>query len=203
MKFEGRQQECIEQRGLKTREMKDQPHQIVLEYNFDLHQKIHLSFYAAFCLLAILELRNLPVDLVSGLYFLFFFAVFLLFVMLIFSRKGFVIKKNRLYRTSFFSGIPLHKQRVELQARPVISILKFKKKQKLIFFSIARPNLSHGFNAFDIYLLNERHTRKNKLLSLKKEVMAIEAANFLIAHTSLKKEAYSPQFANAGANIFF
>lgn len=175
--------------------MKDQPHQIILEHNFDLHQKIHLSFYAAFCLLVILELRDLPVDIVSGLFFTFFFAVFLLFIVLIFSRKGFLIKKDRLYRASFFTGIAVHKKKVELKERPVISILKFKKKQKFAFFSAARPDLSHNFNAFDIYLLNNRHTRKNRLLSLKKEGMATEAIVFLTAHTSLKNEIYRPRFS--------
>lgn len=178
--------------------MKDQPHQIVLEHNFDLHQKIHLSFYAAFCLLVILELRDLPVNIVSGLIFTFFFAVFLLFVVLIFSRKGFVIKKDRLYRASFFTGIAVHKRKIELRERPVISILKFKKKQKFAFFSAARPNLSHNFNAFDIYLLNDGHTRKNRLLSLKKEGAATEAIGFLTAHTTLKSETYSPRFSRSG-----
>lgn len=175
--------------------MKGQPQQIVLEYNFDLHQKIHLSFYAAFCLLLILELRDVPINFASVLFFIFFLLIFLFFTALIFLKKGFLIRNNRLYTASFIRGIPLHKRVVDLKNKPVISVLKFKKRQKFAFFSAAKPDLAHQFNAFDLYLLNERHTQKLRLFSFKQEGVAKDALKFLLSHTSLKNEVYSPRYS--------
>ncbi|MEM7381742.1 MAG: hypothetical protein AAF361_11170 [Bacteroidota bacterium] len=102
--------------------------------------------------------------------------------------------KNGIYKAVFLGQFLLIKQKIKLQDKVACSILKFRKSQKYSFFSAARPDLAHEFNAFDVYLLNQRHTRKLKILSLKKEEKSQMAINFLMEHTGLKHEIYSPDF---------
>lgn len=54
--------------------------------------------------------------------------------------------------------------------------------------------MSHGFNGFDIYLLNEKHTKKERIMSLKSELNSQKAIDFIILNTKLKHEVYNPDF---------
>lgn len=76
-----------------------------------------------------------------------------------------------------------------------VSVLKFRRKQKFAFFTSANPDLSQRFNFFDICLLNEKHTRRQTVISLKNEENAQKAIGFLTANFNLKFEVYSPDFS--------
>lgn len=72
--------------------------------------------------------------------------------------------------------------------------MKFRKSQKMAWFTIARPDLATTFNSFEVNILNKRHTIREPLLTLKKESNAENAIKFLTSKFDLKNEVYCPRF---------
>lgn len=111
-----------------------------------------------------------------------------------FSRKGFLKREGKLYKAKFFRGRVLTRKVMNLQEKPVVSILKFRRSRKYAFFSAAKPDLAAEFNSFEVYVLNESHIKRDLLLRLTNEEKAKEAIDFLISNFPLRHEIYSPNF---------
>ncbi|TDQ28160.1 hypothetical protein CLV82_2962 [Zeaxanthinibacter enoshimensis] len=125
---------------------------------------------------------------------IFLSVTFIILIIWILSKKGFYYKNENLYRGYFIGRLLLIKQKLAIQDKPVCAILKSNKRQKYGFFSAAKPDLANKFGAFDIYLLNENHTAKNRIMTLKHEKNSQKAIDFIMAHTDLKFEVYCPRF---------
>lgn len=104
-----------------------------------------------------------------------------------------VIDKN-LCKGIFVGKKLIFQRKIDLNNKPVFTILKFKKIQKFAFLTVANPDMSHAFNGFDIYLLNEKHTEKERIMCLKSELNSQKAIDFITLNTNLKHEVYSPDF---------
>jgi hypothetical protein len=174
--------------------LKTEPKKISLEYNFNSHQKIHLSIFSGICVVILIGGLQQTINLHNFGLLTFFFLILTGLIVSTFSKKGFVVVKNRLYKGIFFRDILLFKREINLANKPVFSILKFRKKQKYAFFTAANPDLAYEFNAFDIYLLNEKHTIKTLLISLQSEHNSQKASKFISDFTDLDYEIYSPDF---------
>ena len=165
-----------------------------LEPNLTFQQKIHISIFIFFGFAVITALLGTNLDSSK----LFYLAISLLatsfFLAVFFSKNGLVYEGENIYTGVFIGKILLLKNRINLSDKSFCSILKFRKSQKYSFFTAARPDLAHEFNAFDIYLLNDRHTKKLRILSLKKESNSKIAVQFIEDNTNLKYEIYSPNF---------
>lgn len=111
-----------------------------------------------------------------------------------FSKKGFVVIDKALYKGIFVRKKLIYCQKIDLNNKPVFAILIFRKIQKFAFLTVANPDMSHGFNGFDVYLLNEKHTEKERIMSLKSELNSQKAIDFITLYTNLKHEVYSPDF---------
>jgi len=168
---------------------------IILESVFSTHQKIHLSIFGilfiAMTILSAMNLQNLRVLLL----FLIGLSGSFIYVAVTFSKKGFLFKNNDLYYGIFYRNYLLKKRKLDIKENTAFAVLKFKKRQKYAFFTAANPDLASEFNAFDIYLLNEKHTQKEYLISLKNEDHSFKAVSFLEENTGLKFEIYSPDFS--------
>tara|TARA_R110002072_G_scaffold22666_4_gene79638 strand:- start:10070 stop:10501 length:432 start_codon:yes stop_codon:yes gene_type:complete len=130
--------------------------------------------------------------------YLFVFLCAFLFIFLIgkiFSRRGLIAKNNELFIGVFYFKVLFFKKRIDLSKWSKISLLKFNKRQKLAFFTSANPDLSEQYNSFDVCLLNEKHTRRLVLISLKNEENTQIVIRFLSENFSLKYETYSPDFS--------
>jgi hypothetical protein len=165
-----------------------------LEPNLTFQQKIHIAIFIFFGLAIITALLGTTVDASKLLFLALAVLVTSFFIVVFFSKNGLVHEGDKIYTGVFIGQILLLKNRINLTDKRACSILKFRKSQKYSFFTAARPDLAHEFNAFDIYLLNDRHTKKSRILSLKKESNSKIAVQFLVDNTHLKHEVYSPNF---------
>ena len=114
---------------------------------------------------------------------------------MVFSRRGLVVKNDKLYIGVFYFNILIYKKHLDLSEWTKLSILKFRRNQKFAFFTSANPDLSQRFNFFDVCLLNDKHTRRHTMISLKKEESAQNVIGFLSSNFNLKFEIYGPDFS--------
>lgn len=112
----------------------------------------------------------------------------------IISKKGLLTYNEELYKAYFIFGILILKRKVDFDNKPIVSILKLRRSQKLPSTGIVFPSGEHSFYKFYICLLNKSHTSRTELINLKKEENANEIINFLTKNVGLKFETYSPNF---------
>ena len=74
------------------------------------------------------------------------------------------------------------------------SLNKFRKSQKLAWFSGAKPDLAVEYKSFEINILNDRHTKREPILDLKKKENVEPTIQFLTSNFDLKYEKYNPNF---------
>ena len=168
---------------------------LTLESNLSGQQKIHIATFIALGGLMIFKLSAQSLSVEGFVILGIVVAVTAMSVVLFFSKKGLLEKNKTIYNAIFLHRTVVFKSKVELKDVTACSILRFRKSQKFAFFSAARPDLANEFKAFDIYLLNQKHTKKAKLFTLRKEKNSKLAIDFLIAHGKLKFEVYSPDFS--------
>ena len=170
---------------------------IILEERFTTHQKISLILYiGAPFIVSIFYLSISIIDLnIKGYLMLTILILIYGFIILLsFSKKGFLKIKSNLYRGLFFRDKLIFRKRIDLKDRPKISILKFRKTQKLAFFSAARPDLATEFNSFEINILNDKHTKREEIVTLRNIRNAENTIDFLELNFDLKNEIFSPDF---------
>ena len=103
-----------------------------------------------------------------------FVALTILSIGFLFMQNGFSsLSNNRVARGWYLYGIPVRFKKIDAVKFPVISVLKMGKSQKLAWTVAANPDLSVSFTSFDITSLSEKHTKKDRLVILKKEKSAL------------------------------
>lgn len=170
--------------------------EIILESRFTTHQKIHMTLYIGGPLIFIIfSMMRTYLNNMGLFILLMFILIYLSLMCLAFTKRGLLKKEDKLYRGLYFFRKLILKKKIDLTDKPKVSILKFNRRQKMGWFSAARPDLSLAFNALDINLLNEKHTRRETLISLTNDEKATEAINFLENEFNLIHERYSPDFS--------
>src|SRR5690606_4161245 len=142
---------------------------LILGYRLTNHQKFILFLAPAVLLLFIKEMLLASLNFKGYIFVLLCLFLFIFLVVMVFSRRGLVVKNDMLYIGVFYFNILIFKKHIDLSEWTKLSILKFRRKQKFAFFTSANPDLSQRFNFFDICLLNEKHTRRQTVISLKNE----------------------------------
>lgn len=170
---------------------------LILENSFTTHQKIHLYVISSPVIAIIAELLAIDLHWTSPLFILFFLSLLLLVTIFAFSKKGFSKNDGKFYKAKFFWGKVLYRSSINILDRPVISILKFKRSRKYAFFSAAKPDLASTFNSFEVYVLNDRHTKRDLVMRLNSKDKAERAIDFLCSEQLLRHEIYSPNFGYA------
>ncbi|QKX03481.1 hypothetical protein HN014_00625 [Aquimarina sp. TRL1] len=171
--------------------------EIVLESRFTIHQKIHiiLSIGAPFIIIIFLLIVNMPLNFLGYLVLLGFMSLYTLLVCLALTKRGLLKVNDNLYRGLYFRKKLILKKKIDLTHKTKVSILKFKRSQKMAWFTVANPDLSTVFNSFDVTLLNDKHTIKDPLVSLNSNDLAEKSIEFLEQNFDLKFEIYSPDFS--------
>ncbi|WP_299676757.1 hypothetical protein [uncultured Tenacibaculum sp.] len=169
---------------------------LILESKFTTHQKLHVLLCTGFPIVAIINLiyRVKPFFLKS-LIVLFFIILLIAMICSIFLKKGIVKENNNLYQATFLFDKLLQKKKVDLNQKSKVSILKFKRSQKMAWFSVANPDASLTYLRSDVTLLNEKHTTKDVLVSLDDEEKANQVVAFLEEYFQFEYEIYSPDFS--------
>ena len=114
--------------------------------------------------------------------------------MMAYLKRGLIKINSKLYKGSFFSGKLFFKTQIDISEKSKVSILKFRKSQKLAWFSIAKPDLATEFDSFEVNILNDNHTNRLPILDLKGENKIEPVIEFLNSKFGLKIEEYSPNF---------
>lgn len=166
----------------------------IRERAFTIHQMILLIGFSAISLQFFLQLMDYNLTLSGYLTAAFFLTLTLYLLGLAFSKKTLIKKESKLYKGKSIFGILLTRRKIKLNDRPVVSILKFKKKQKFAFVSAASPDQADAFNSFELFVLNEKHTQRDSVVYFSKEHSAEEAVAFLTQDFPLRHEIFSPDF---------
>lgn len=166
-----------------------------LETAYNLHQKMILLGVSLLPALFVIELSGRNLSWIGYLMLMAFLSLFFYLVSLAFSKKRLVKKNNKLYKAKIFNGVTLSRSRIRLTDRPVVSILKFKKSQKMIWFSMAKPDLGKSFNSFEVFVLNESHVKRDSVMYFENEENANKALEFITTGFPLKHEIFSPTTA--------
>ncbi|RKS42523.1 hypothetical protein BC962_3248 [Gillisia mitskevichiae] len=167
---------------------------LILETSFSIHQKIILIVFSLPFLLFIIAILEVDLNWKGYIIFLLALLFFWAFISLAFSKKGMIKNGGKLYKAKFFQGYTIFKRKVDLNDRPVVSILKSKKRQKFAFFSAAKPDLSESFNTFEIFVLNKNHFKRDSIMYFKNENNAKEAIEFMTKDFPLRHELFNPNY---------
>lgn len=169
---------------------------LILESKLTSHQKLHvLLSLGGPVLIVIYKITTLESYFKTNALLVLFILVFIGIVCSVFLKKGVLKVGKTLYKGTFLFNKLLVKKKVDLSDKPKVSILKFKRNQKMAWFSIASPDASLIYLKSDVTLLNEKHTEKEVLISLDNEENANQVVSFLAEHFHMKNEIYSPDFS--------
>ena len=166
----------------------------VREQAFTIHQVIMLIGFSAISLMIFTNLTENELNIIGYLIAILFLTLALYFIALAFSKKTLIKKNGNLYVGKSIFGFVLFRRKVKIDNRPILSLLKFKKNQKFAFVSAARPDQADSFNSFELFVLNEKHTKRDSVLYFKNEQNAEQAIDFLTTDFPLKHEIFSPDF---------
>jgi len=173
--------------------LKTEQNEIIIEYNYDNYQKVNLIIFIITILGIVIFLLQQTFSLLL-LGFITFFSLIIIFsIIALFSKNGLVVKNKELYIADFFLTKLLHKRKVKFTDKSAFSILKLRKKQKTVM-TVSNPDSSYRLISYDIYLLNDKHTKKQYLMSLRNENDSKNASEFISTYSNFKYEIYSPDF---------
>lgn len=149
-----------------------------LESNFSTYQKLQLFLGAIFSLFIILFFLLSELFILGYIVLVGFTIFFIFLIILIFQKIGFLAVNDQLYFAYFISSKVIYKYKVDLKSKTSFSISKTRKSQKFAFASKGNPDMATQFSDFTFYLLNERHTKKELLISIVKEENVEKIINF-------------------------
>lgn len=163
---------------------------VILEDRFDLWQKFNISILLGglgyFMFPSMYSINHLFHLSTSGYTFLLISSSMMVSIPILMLLKwGLIAKNGQLYRGSFLFQKPILKKLYYIDERPEVAVLKFRR-------NIESSN--DNFNRFDVYLLNERHTQKDLLFSLKSLEKAYGAVDFLEDYFPIHYATYDPRF---------
>ncbi len=169
---------------------------LLLENRFTSHQQTHIILsIGAPLLIIIFKLSQSTPSFYVHLQLFGFSLLYIVLFCLAFTKRGLININNNLYRGLYFRKQLILKKKIDITNKTKIAVLKFKRRQKMAWFSAARPDLDTIYNHFDITLLNDKHTVKEKLISLEKEKFVDLSIEFLEQNFCLVYEQYSPDFS--------
>lgn len=140
-------------------------------------------------------------DLIMNILKLIFGTAVVFCVCLMLLKKGIVIENKLIYIGYYLLGLKIFKQKIETDNLKIFTLLKLIKSTNYNYekrhpSNVTRwePNLNYQSSSFQIFLLNENHTEKKKVLSLVKEQNSNKAIELITKNTDLKIEIYNPNF---------
>ena len=151
-----------------------------------------LIIMCSFCLIWIYNLTlnilyQIPISLI-----LVTTIVFLIVV--IWHKIGFVKNDLGIYFCYFLCGYAIFKTKIDFAKFTDICILQSRKKMAYQKMNKMEPNMIYYDHFHNIYLLNNLHTEKSKLISTTDREKAEKMVDFFLINTHLKSNVYQPRF---------
>ncbi|MCD9575134.1 hypothetical protein [Flavobacterium soyae] len=173
---------------------------IVLSHNFEFKQKAILlvptSFFLYFSYIGWQTFFNHKIEELNYVFFimLFIFSVLgMSLFALTFSKVGFKIHNNELYRTLSFFNFDFYSKKINPKKNEIFSILYKKVSQRNEYLSAGGADVSYEFAIQDFILLNENHLEKQSIIKLNSQKYSDQLKLFLEESGQLKFEIYSPR----------
>ena len=167
---------------------------LILEDRFTTHQKIVFFIFLELPAINFIASLFKNISILNSILILLICSFVLGALGFSLLKLGFIEDHGKLYLGNFLFGKLIFKEKIKLKNKPKLCVLKFKKRQRLGFMSTAKPNMCEEFECFDVNILNENHTKRDNIISLKKETNSQKAIKFLTSNFPLKYEIYHPNF---------
>ena len=173
---------------------------LILNSKYTIHQKLVLivlfliTFLYGFTsniLIISGEYINSKTQLIDYIFPLLLPVSIYIFI-LIFSKQGIIFDSDKLSYCQFIFGIPIKKEKIYLKDITDVSVLTVNISQKFNFFSAANPDLAERFSLRKIYLLNENHSIKRLIISLKNKELSDKVVTQIQNEFNYNLNNYSP-----------
>lgn len=164
---------------------------IILERNLDFRQfqnLIILTFITGMFFLGMLN----SVELKS--YYrieIVLFVLNLIFIAILFTKKGLLIENQKLYNAVFLFGFPLRKKLIETSNFQQLSVITGKLSTNYNYsynrrsFHNWEPNLNYSVNSFSVFMADQNSVNQKKILRLTKSEKVKLAIDFIAKNTNL------------------
>ncbi len=165
---------------------------IILEKSLDFRQFQNLIILTFITLMVLFGMLN-SVDYKS--YYIIESVLFFLniiFIAILFLKKGLIIYNEKLYVAVFLFGFVLRKNLIETSNFQQLSLLSGKLSTNYAYsnnikdFHHWEPDLNHSETSFTIFMVDEKKTNKKKIMLLTKAEKAKFAIDFISKNTNLK-----------------
>lgn len=164
---------------------------IILERNLDFKQFQNLTILTFITGMIFLGMIN-SVDFKS--YYkieIILFFLNLIFITILFTKKGLLIKNQKLYKSIFLFGFGLKKTIIETSDFQQLFIIQGKLSTNYAYsynikqFHNWEPDLNHSVASFTLLMIDENNSNKKKILTLTKPDKVKLAIDFITKNTNL------------------
>ncbi len=174
---------------------------IVLNHNFEFKQKAILLvptfFFLYFSFICWQTFFNHRIEELNNVFFIILFIFSILGISLLaltFSKVGFKVHNNELYKTLSFLNFDFYSKKINPKKNEIFSILYKNVFQRNDYLSAGGADVSYKFAVQDFVLLSENHLEKQSIVKLNSQKYSDELKIFLEESGKLKFEIYSPKF---------
>ena len=164
---------------------------IILERNLDFRQFQNLFILTFITVMLFLGMVN-SVDFKSYYLAEMILLVFnLIFITVLFTKKGLVFEDQKLFSVVFLFGIAFRKRQIITENFQRLSIMTGKLSTNYHYsydikeFHNWEPNLNHSVTSFTLYMINQENNIHKKIRRLTKPEKVKLAINFIIKNTTL------------------
>jgi hypothetical protein len=125
------------------------------------------------------------------------FILIVIFVLILFTKKGLIIEQNKLHKGVFLFETLILKKPISTDFKS-FSLLNGKLSTNYNYsydigeFHNWEPDLNVSIQCYTLNLLSQDHKKRVNFLTLTNIEKAKEAVNFVVKNTSIKYEKYSP-----------
>lgn len=165
---------------------------IILEKSLDFMQFQNLIILTFVIFMILLGMIN-SIDHKSYFFFeMILVSMSILFITILFTKKGLYIENNKLYFAIFIFGSVLKKTLIDTSPFQSISSLQGKLSTNYNYsdnttdLNSWEPDLNISMKCFTLILINEDKSKKKEILTLTKHEKVKSAIDFIIKNTNLK-----------------
>lgn len=165
---------------------------IILEKTLDFKQFQNLIILTFCFVMTLLAMQN---SLEFGTYFLlelFLFSFSLLFIAILFTKKGFYKEGQNLYSGVFLFGRLIYKKLLPVSDFKYISLIQgklstnYNYSYKIEVFHNWEPDLNVSIPSFTVCLIGENENTRKRIFTLTNSTKANDAIDFVLENTDLK-----------------
>ncbi len=174
---------------------------VILNDNFEFKQKAMLLvpafFFLYFSYIGWGTFFNHKIEELNYVFFIMLFVFSILGISLLaltFSKVGFKIHNDELYRTLSFLNFEFYSKKTNPKNNKIFSILYKNVFQRNDYLSAGGADVSYKFAVQDFVLLSDNHLEKESIVRLNSQKHSDELKLFLEDVGKLKFETYSPNF---------